>query len=463
MKRMISILLFVCVTFNVFAQDEDLKRYDDVMKQIVENINSQNYEKIWNSYTKERQKRLQLEFYLHFMNNYIKVLGNVNEYNYIEKGADLVVYKVQFENAIKYFRFGKNENNEITGLAYLDEKPIIYPGVNSETTIDDLANPYISDELTVGLAIGVIDNGEVSTYFYGETERGNNIKPNGDTIFEIASITKVFTGILMAEMENEGLIYKNDPVKKYLPDTVSIPAYDGKEITLENLVTHTSTLPRVQDDFSKEEEADYTFEDLYKYLSGLKLDRKIGETYEYSNLGFGLLGHTLALRAEIDYANMLVEKICNPLNMNDTRIYLSKEQKKSLAQGYSNKGEPAKHFDAITHNAAGGINSSINDLVKFLFANLSKNKTQISKAIQKSHETLFKDGYSELAYAWFVVDLDGEKILDHNGGTSGFSSYLAFSEDAQNGVVVLSNSAIDVTNLGSYIMELLSLDSPKQK
>jgi len=149
----------------------------------------------------------------------------------------------------------------------------------------------------IGLAVGIVSEKGSQTVSYGKLSRGSDREIDGDTVLEIGSITKVFTSILLADMVEHGEVSLNDPIAKFLPKSVRVPTKDGKEITLVDLSTHTSGLPRLPTNLAPKDPrnpyADYTVEQLYDFLSKYTLTREIGSKYEYSNLGVGLLGHLL--------------------------------------------------------------------------------------------------------------------------------------------------------------------------
>src|SRR5262249_20556032 len=155
----------------------------------------------------------------------------------------------------------------------------------------------------------------------GRLAEDNDRHPDEDTIFEIGSITKVFTGLLLAEMVERGLVKLDDPIQKYLP--VPVP----QEITLLHLATHTSGLPCDPPGWKPRNNnnpfADYGTKELYAFLSSWRLEREIGTRYSYSNLGMGLLGHLLSLRVNMSFEDLVTRRICDPLGMDDTRIHLS--------------------------------------------------------------------------------------------------------------------------------------------
>ncbi len=158
-----------------------------------------------------------------------------------------------------------------------------------------------------GIVIGVVDSSGARVFARGTIDYDDPKSVTGDSVFEIGSASKVFTALLLEEMVENGEVKLDDPVGKYLPASIKVPSRNGREITLVDLATQTSGLPRLPDNLDSKDfnnpYADYTADKLYEYLSQCKLTRDIGSKYEYSNLAVGLLGHALALRAKSDYEN----------------------------------------------------------------------------------------------------------------------------------------------------------------
>ena len=219
---------------------------------------------------------------------------------------------------------------------------------------------------------------------YGSLEKGDKRPLNGDTLFEIGSITKVFTALLAADMAQRGELKLDDPISKYLPSTVKVPERNGRQITLIDLATHTSSLPRMPNNFRPKDPgnpyADYTVDALYSFLSSYELPRDIGVKFEYSNLGFGLLGQGLAARAGMDYEKLVVTRICDPLHMNSTRITLSEPLRQRFAAGHSADLVTVPGWDIPTLAGAGALRSSTNDLLTFLAAMMNYTSNPLAAA-----------------------------------------------------------------------------------
>lgn len=176
--------------------------------------------------------------------------------------------------------------------------------------IDRVASPLVERGVAVGLVVGVLEGGEGRCLAYGETVLGSGKAPDEDTVYEIGSITKVFTALLLADAVERGAVSLDDPVQKYLPAGVILPV-KGAPITLAHLASHTSGLPRLPPNLKPADDAnpyaDYSVDDLYASLRALRLESAPGR-YEYSNYGAGLLGHVLALQAGRPYEELLVER-----------------------------------------------------------------------------------------------------------------------------------------------------------
>jgi CubicO group peptidase (beta-lactamase class C family) len=241
----------------------------------------------------------------------------------------------------------------------------------------DAIQAFLRENLTnAGMVIGLVDERGSRVLAAGKLDNGTWQEVNGDTVFEIGSITKTFTTLLLQDMVERGEVKLDDPVAKYLPESVKVPARNAKQITLLNLATHTAGLPRDPSNLTPTRGlpgnafADYTVEKLYAFLSSFTLDREPGSKFEYSNVGMALLGHILALKTGTNYEALVVERICRPLKMNSTRITLTPELQARFARGHDQLGKPAPNWEFQVYDGAGGLRSTANDLLKYVSANL---------------------------------------------------------------------------------------------
>jgi len=213
---------------------------------------------------------------------------------------------------------------------------------------------------SVGVVVGVIEPSGRRIVTYGRMSANATTPLNGDTLFEIGSMTKVFTLLLLAEAVQRGEVALTDPISKYLPASVKVPE-SGRAITLQDLSQHSSGLPRMPGNMKPRDPenpfADYSVDQLYQFLSTYQLTRDVGATYEYSNLGAGLLGHILALRTGMDYELLVKTRITGPLGMTSTAIMLMPALQARLAPGHDRTLQPTKNWDVTSLAGAGALRS----------------------------------------------------------------------------------------------------------
>jgi D-alanyl-D-alanine-carboxypeptidase/D-alanyl-D-alanine-endopeptidase len=308
-----------------------------------------------------------------------------------------------------------------------------------------------------GIVVGLVDEKGQRVLAWGK-QRKEGAAVDGDTVFEIGSITKVFTALLLQDMVVHGEVSLDDPIGKFLPATIKPPSRNGKQITLLDLATHTAGLPRLPENMSAlylathgdNPYAAYDAKQLYEFLSDYKLPRDIGAKYEYSNIGFGLLGHLLTLRAGTNYEALLLRRVCQPLGMNDTFITFTPERKARLAPGHSTTGKPVSNWDFSCLAGCGAVRSTANDMLRFLAAGMGLKRSPLADELEKMQAPRHDAGLGQkIGLGWHI---NADAIVWHNGGTGGYRSYLGFDRPARRGVVVLANSAADVDALGLFIL-----------
>lgn len=316
----------------------------------------------------------------------------------------------------------------------------------------------IENGKSVGMVVGFINRSGKRDYFCAGTLTMGGDKPvDENSIYEIGSISKAFTGIVLADMVVNNELKLDDPAEAYLPDTVNVPSRNGKKITLEHLATHTSALARMPSNFHpadfRNPYADYSVEDLYEFISGYTLRRDIGEKYEYSNLGMGLLGYILGLKAGMDYEQLIRKRICEVLGMDSTVISLPEELKERLAKGHNKAGE-VPNWDIPTLAGAGAIRSTAYDMLTFLSANMGIKASKLSAAMEMSRKAYVNAGKSlKVGLGWHISDNGKTQIIWHNGGTGGYRTFCGFIKDKKIGVVVLSNMNISADDIGFHLLD----------
>jgi D-alanyl-D-alanine-carboxypeptidase/D-alanyl-D-alanine-endopeptidase len=313
----------------------------------------------------------------------------------------------------------------------------------------------------VGIVVGIIDPHGRRIVAYGALEKGDKRPLDGDTIFEIGSITKVFTALLAADMAQRGELKLDDPIQKYLPPVVRIPERGGKQITLIDLATHTSGLPRMPENFRPKDPSrpyvDYTVDALYSFLSSYELRRDIGIKYVYSNLGFGLLGLGLAQRAGTDYEKLVVTRICNPLGMESTRITLSQPLRQRFAAGHSSDLVTVPEWNIPSLAGAGALRSSANDLLTFLAAMMGYTDNPLAAA-QKTTLSIRRptgEPFMETGMGWDIDTRGGTEIISKGGATAGYNTFIGYSPKTRVGVVVLANTSggEGTADIGEHLLD----------
>jgi serine-type D-Ala-D-Ala carboxypeptidase/endopeptidase len=338
--------------------------------------------------------------------------------------------------------------------------PIVIPTDSEIRQI--LVDRIDKERQSVGIVVGVIEPAGRRVVAYGSLDKGDKRPLDGDTIFEIGSVTKVFTSLLLAEMVQRGEVALTDPVAKYLPAGVTMPERGGRQITLQDLATHASGLPRLPSNLKPKDPAnpyaDYSVDQLYQFLSSYQLTRDIGSKYEYSNLGGGLLGHVLARRAGMDYETLVRTRICEPLGMKSTGITLSADMEARFAVGHNQAQEATANWDLPTLAGAGALRSTANDLLLFLAANLGYTKSPLAPAMAAMVTVRQPTGVPglDVALGWHILTKDGREIIWHNGGTGGFRTFIGYDPKNRIGVVALSNAstATGVDDIGRHLLDV---------
>lgn len=275
-----------------------------------------------------------------------------------------------------------------------------------------------------------------------------------DSIFELASVTKIFTSTALAVEVLLGKMKLDDPVTKFLPE-IRRPR-DLQSVTLAQLATHTSSLPRVPPPHGKQK---YNHQKLMIFLQNWEAGYPIGSRYVYSNLGFGVIGNALAYVENENYGSVIKKLITEPLGMSSTFIHVPADLMDNYAQGYSPTGKPVRHYELNAWPAGGALRSTSRDMLKFLKANLDLEGPELLRnAMQLAQQGIFKVNENlTLSLGWQRFKKENLLIIDKNGGVPGFSSYIGMIPAKKMGIVILANkSKVQATGLGRKILLSLS-------
>lgn len=328
---------------------------------------------------------------------------------------------------------------------------------------------YVADRKDAALVIGVTQRGKRAVLGFGRVSSTNAAPPDAQTLFEIGSLTKVFTAIALARLELDGKVKLTNSLRASLPEKVALAQGLGP-VTLLHLATHTSGLPRLPGNLDTSEAnlanpyAKYRAEELYEFLASAKPNNPPGRLVDYSNVGFALLGHVLTLKAEQPYEDLVRGTLLEPLGMANTAIRLSDEQRARLTRGHSPKGEEVSGWDFDVFAPTGAFRSSADDMLAFIEANLAAAETPVGRSLTRARQLQKTGEAGDLPLGWQreVTLQGGLEIYWHNGGTGGYVSFIGFNRAQHIGVLVLANygdamaGKFDVDKIG---MDLLKLGS----
>jgi D-alanyl-D-alanine-carboxypeptidase/D-alanyl-D-alanine-endopeptidase len=310
----------------------------------------------------------------------------------------------------------------------------------------ELIKAQVDDGNTVGMVLGVMEaDGSSRIVSYGDA--GAGAAPLGpDSVFEIGSITKVFTASVLSYMNATGQLSLGDPVQNYAPQGLVIPRKDGQPITLANLAEQNSGLPALPTNFFVSTDTggafgSYSTADLAEFLAGYSLPRAPGASFEYSNLGVGLLGLVLANHAGVSYEALVREIVLQPLEMDSTGVSLTPAMQEVRVVGHDLQKRPVPDGAVSEPFAgAGSLESSMQDMLKFLAANLRAPETELDRAMHHAQQPRADAGSGKIGLNWLRSTLSGGVgVVYHTGSTTGFSSFIGFDPDRHVGVIMLAN------------------------
>jgi len=334
------------------------------------------------------------------------------------------------------------------------------PEAGEEFVLSDSVKAVIRDNVNNGkhqsLFVGIVDENDVEYYYYGETAKDEN-PIDENTIFEIGSVTKVFTTLILADMVEKGEVNLNDPIDKFLPEGVSTPSKNGRTITLFDLATHSSGLPRMPDNFpisDMNEQFQYDREEMYDSLSKVELSREIGSEYEYSNFGVSLLGHILSLQAGQSYEELLQERVLDKFGLESTCVKQCDELRDRFAKPHL-FGFPANELNLSDDmSGAGEIRSSGKDMLTFLSYAMGLKDSDLRSSFELTQKVNRQiDDKLSIGLAWHMLQKEDRTIIWHNGATNGFTSFVGFDPESNQGVVVLTNSLNIVDDIGVWLLD----------
>lgn len=471
-KYLLTISFFLFFFCSLSAQKKQKEKVDSVRVLMQQYFNAKNIDGLYSLAGEAFKKALPAATFKIVCETQLFPIGKLND-ALLEQHTDGVNrYKAVFDSATLSMFLSLDRENKMEVFLFQEYRDPNakkdYKVASDNKLITDLDKKvdasiasYMSNLSTAGVSIGILKAGKITLYNYGETEKGKKQLPSAATIYEIGSISKTYTAILLADAVKKGKIKLNDPINKYLPDSIPVMQYNNKVITVQMLSNHSSAIPYMPGNFNKpgiygqNPFKDYNDADLFSFLKHLKLTREPGATYEYSNTAVGLLGVILERVHKKKFENLLAEIICTPLGMKDTKQNVPQKDLLRFAQGYAVNGDANASWDFQSMAAAGCIRSTVNDMMKYLQANLHTKNASLHAAMQLSHKVTSEKDNQKVALGWHIIKPGNDEAIFHNGQTGGYHAYMAFNKEKKFGVVILSNCALSMDEAGNELMKWL--------
>ncbi len=450
------------MTNVMFAQTDNYKIAIDNFQS---NYNAEKYEDIFNSFSSEMKQALPIDKTKQFLIGLKSQVGKIEKTEFISyQQGTYAIYKTNFEKVVFAVNISLDSQNLINGLFI---KPYEEPKNTESNVINTLSNyPTEIAEIIFAktkefpnktqLSIAVIQNGE--TNYYGIIKENDTIKQtkNQNKIFEIGSITKVFTSTVLASLIEDKKLKLTDEINTFYSFSIK----DNTKISFQSLANHTSGLPRLPEnlDLSNENNPykNYGKNEIEEYLKNLlKLENEPSKISSYSNLGAGLLGYTLGLSQKTSFQSLLQKKVFDKYKMTNS-FTSSQNLNNRLVIGLDGNGEVVTNWDFDVLFGGGGILSSTEDLVKFANAQFNPKNKELALTRKPTFDI---NESMKIGLGWHILKTEkGFNWVWHNGGTGGYSSSMVLDAEKKNGVIILSNvSAFNqkMENIDKLCFELM--------
>jgi len=297
-----------------------------------------------------------------------------------------------------------------------------------------------------GGAVGILSARDFSVVSHGVAARDSSQRVNDESVFQIASLTKIFTALLLTDAVGRGELALEEPLDAFVP--VPAPRFEGRSITLLDLATHTGGLPlrpaSRQDRSQDDPYAGFTEAELYADLQAVELTRAPGAAFGYSNFDYGLLGAALSNRLGRSYEQLLQSRILDPLGMRETTLTPNARMRARRVQGYDSSFEPMRPWDFGALAPAGGLFSTLRDLRKFLALWVDENDSALARAARATLAASRPgdDAETRMAIGWRVMQRGGRTVAWSNGSGGGVRSFMSFTSGR--GVIAFANMATGV-------------------
>ena len=325
----------------------------------------------------------------------------------------------------------------------------------------------IANQRARGVAVALVDANGIRVVTAGVARDGQPL--TADNVFEIGSVTKTFTGLLLAIAEEKGEAKLDNPVEKFLPGGLKLRDTAGEPVRLVDLATQRSGLPRLASNMlprdAKNPYADYTEADLLDFIKNFTATRARNAQYEYSNIGFGLLGYALVRAAKAEsFDALLTERVLKPLAMTSTTADASKFADRLVQPHDANLRPTPPWVLPLVHAGAGAIRSTAGDMGRYVEAVATLKDSTLSKAIGLATTTreTGPGRINPIGLAWMSIPFAGRRFMNHDGGTFGSSSSLMVDRDAREGVFIIANTSVPLMDIALHLMDRRHSLAPRE-
>jgi CubicO group peptidase (beta-lactamase class C family) len=460
MNKLITVIsLAIIMTNTLFAQTDN---YRIAIDNFQTNHNTEKYDEIFNSFSPEMKQALPFENAKQFLIGLKTQFGKIENKEFINyQQGTYVTYKTKFEKAVLEVNISLDNQNQINGLFI---KPYEELKVTENKTVNALNYPKEIAEIIYSkskdfpnntqLSIALIQNGE--TIYYGIIKENDTIKSiqNQNQIFEIGSITKVFTSTVLASLVEDKKIKLSDNVNSHYPFTFN----NDIKINFESLANHTSGLPRLPENLDLSNiinpYKNYGENEIDEYLKNLlKLENEPSKTYSYSNLGVGLLGYTLGLSQKTSFQKLLQKQVFDKYKMSNS-FTSSQNLGNELVKGLDTNGKIVSNWDFDILFGGGGILSTTEDLEKFASAQFNPKNKELALTRKP---TFYINENMKIGLGWHILKYEnGKDLYFHNGGTGGYSSSMVVNVEDKTAVIILSNISNANDKIDALCFELIN-------
>jgi CubicO group peptidase (beta-lactamase class C family) len=304
-----------------------------------------------------------------------------------------------------------------------------------ENAITNNATKLLEDKRFHSVSITVFKDGEATIKHFGELTIGEGNKPNDSTLYELASVTKTFTGYVAAKAVLDKKINLEDDIRIYLDEPYPNLEFKGEPIRIKHLITHTSGFPN----FPIKSENKKAF---FEGLKLIKIETIPGEVYSYSNTAPELTAYILEKVYQKPYEELVTEFILKPNKMNQTKFTLTENDKTRLVKGYNDKNELMPNFNRTLWGGISGLHSTPTDLVKYMKLQLDKSNS----IVNESHRKLYKEGSDFWeGYHWYIIENEKELIYRHHGGIYGMQNWFVIYPKQNIGISIITNTSFNET------------------